>query len=84
MKVQILSNDNGSCTNTLLTVNGDYNPQNKVFYRSICTIEEDDFIDCFDEDKRDKVFEQMQKGKIIFDVNKNTLLDKAKKIFSNY
>ena len=82
MKVQISSNDNGSGMSSLLTISADYNPQNKVFNNSMfCIIDEDDFIGCFAEDKQDKVIEQMQEGKIIFDVNKNSLIDNCKKLF---
>ena len=80
MKVQINSLDDGSGMNSNLEVWADYNPQNKVFNKPFCIIEHDDFIDCFDESKQYKTFEQMQAGKIVFDVNKNTLIDKAKRL----
>jgi len=79
MKVEINSLDNGSGMSELLEVWGDYNPQNKVFNKRLCTIETDDFLGCFSEDKQDKVFDQMQKGKYIFDVSKQLLQDNCKK-----
>ncbi len=81
MKVQINSNDNGSGMITTLIVLSNYNPQNKQFYKIYGTIEEDDFIGCFPENKQDKVIEQMQSGKIIFEVKESILNDKCKKLF---
>lgn len=80
MKVQINSMDNGSGLNSNLEVWGGYNPQNKVFYNPICIIDEDDFIECFPEDKQDSIIKKMQKGVYIFDVNKDILTEKAKRV----
>ena len=82
MKVQINSMDNGSGLNSNLEVWADCNPQNKVFNKAFCIIDESDFLECFDEAKADKVFEQMQAGKIIFDVPKDKLTDKCKRILN--
>jgi hypothetical protein len=82
MKVQINSMDNGSGLNSNLEVWADYNPQNKVFNKPFCVIDEDDFLACFDDAKANKVFEQMQGGKIIFDVPKDKLIDNCKRLLN--
>lgn len=79
MKVEILSNDNGSGMCELLTVMGDYNPQNKVFNKMLCTIYVDAFLNCFSNDKWEKISDQMSNGKTIFDVSKAELMDRCKK-----
>lgn len=82
MKVQINSMDDGSCTNSNFEVWGNYNPQNKVFYDPICVIDEDDFIECFPEDKQDNIVKKLQKGVFIFDVSKEKLIEKSKRLLS--
>jgi hypothetical protein len=80
MKVEINSLDNGSGMNSNLEVWADYNPQNKVFNKPFCIIDENDFIECFDVSKQDNIIKQMESGKIVFEVNKNNLIDKSKRL----
>jgi hypothetical protein len=80
MKVEINSLDNGSGMNSNLEVWADYNPQNKVFNKPFCIIDENDFIECFDVSKQDNIMKQMESGKIFFEVNKNNLIDKSKRL----
>jgi hypothetical protein len=82
MKVEINSLDNGSGMNSNLEVWADYNPQNKVFNKAFCIIDEEDFLECFAEDKQDKIFKQMQEGKTTFEVNKEILTDKCKRLLN--
>lgn len=81
MKVEINSMDNGSGMNDTLEVWGDYNPQNKVFNKVLCRIEADNFIECFPEHKQNKIVEQMENGKCIFDVSKESLFNNCKQWF---
>jgi len=82
MKVQINSLDNGSGTNSNLEVCADYNPQNKVFNKPFCIIDEDDFIECFPEYKKDSIFKQMQEGKTVFEVSKDNLINNCKRLLN--
>jgi hypothetical protein len=82
MKVQINSMDNGSGLNSNLEVWADYNPQNKVFNKPFCIIDEDDFLACFEPNKQDKVIDQMHAGIIIFDVPKDKLTDNCKRLLN--
>lgn len=81
MKIEIISNDNGNGMNELLTVWGDYNPKNKVFYKRLCNIETDDFIECFPVHQQDNIIKKLYSGVFVFDVIKDILLEKAKRIF---
>jgi len=81
MKIEILSNDDGSGLNSDFTVLSDYNPQNKIFNKLFGIIDIDDFVECFPENKQEKIINEIENGKIIFDVSKNNLIDKCSKLF---
>ena len=82
MKVQVNSLDNGSGMNSNYEIWADYNPQNKVFNKAFCIIDESAFLGCFDENKTDKIFEQLQNGKIVFDVSKDKLIENCKRLLN--
>ena len=82
MKVQVNSLDNGSGMNSNYEIWADYNPQNKVFNKAFCIIDESAFLECFDENKADKIFEQLQNGKIVFDVSKDKLIENCKRLLN--
>lgn len=83
MKVQIISNDNGSGTITTFDVYKCYNPQQNLFeHKPCCKIEEDEFFELCK--NPDLAIKQAQEGKYIFDVPLNQLLEKAIKVYPRY
>jgi hypothetical protein len=81
MLVEISSLDNGSGTYDMLDVYLCYNPQQKLFeFEPYCKIWEDDFCELIG--RRD--IDNLSNGKIIFNVNKSKLTEKAKTIYSQY
>ena len=81
MKVQILNDDNGSGLSSNYLILSDYNQQNKIFNKSFGIIDEDDFLECFPENKQENIIKELENGKIIFDISKDKLIDKCKILF---
>ena len=83
MKVQIISDDNGSGTITSLMVYKCYNPQQNLFeHKPCCKIEEDEFFELCK--NPELAIKQAQEGKYIFDVPLKKLLEASIKNYPTY
>ena len=81
MLVEINSLDNGSGVYEMLDIHLCYNPQQKLFEpKPFCCIWKDDFCDLL----TDKEIDKLHNGKIVFNVRKSAIIEKAKTIYSGY